>query len=132
MKSYVIGRLGSIYRSLKIWFTYSFFFETSVDNIKNCYYKKGQSLQNETENSYQKFIAKCDRGLLQSVSGFTKSDRLLLQSASGITKCDRLLLQSASGITKCDRLLLQSTLGITKCDRLLLQKCDRLLLQSET
>ena len=59
-------------------------------------------LQNETENSYQKLITKCDRGLLQSASGITKSDRLLLQSASGITKCDRLLLKSASGITKCD------------------------------
>ena len=61
-----------------------------------------QLLQNETENSYQKFITKCDRGLLQSVLGITKCERLLLQSASGITKCDRLLLQSASGITKCD------------------------------
>ena len=61
-----------------------------------------QLLQNETENSYQKFVTKCDRGLLQSASGITKCDRLLLQSASGITKCDRLLLQSASGITKCD------------------------------
>ena len=59
-------------------------------------------LQNETDNSYQKFITKYDRGLLQSASGITKYDRLLLQSPSGITKCDRLLLQSASGITKCD------------------------------
>ena len=33
-------------------------------------------LQNETENSYQKFITKCDRGLLQSASGITKCDRL--------------------------------------------------------
>ena len=64
----------------------------------------------------QKFITKCDRGLLQSASGITKCGRSLLQSASGITKCDRLLLQSASGITKCDRLLLQSASGITKCD----------------
>ena len=47
-----------------------------------------QLLQNETESSYQKFIAKCDRGLLQCVSGITKCDRSLLQSASGITKCD--------------------------------------------
>ena len=102
MKSHVIGRLNSIYRSLKIWFTYSFFFETLVDNIKNWYYKVRQLLQNETENSYQKFITKCDRGLLQSASGITKCDRLLLQSASSITKCDRLLLQSVTGITKCD------------------------------
>ena len=56
-------------------------------------------LENETDNSYQKIIAKCDRGLLQSASGITKYDRLLLQSVSGITKCDRLLLQSVSGIT---------------------------------
>ena len=40
------------------------------------------------------------------------------QQGNFITKCDRLLLQSVSGITKCDRLLLQSTSGITKCDRL--------------
>ena len=68
------------------------------------------------------FITKCDRLLLQSVSGITKCDRLLLQSASGITKCDRLLLQSGSGITKCDKLyykvrqLLQSVTIITKWD----------------
>ena len=62
-----------------------------------------QLLQNETENSYQKFVTKCDRGLLQSASGITKCDRLLLQSVSGITKCDRLLLQSAPGITKCEK-----------------------------
>ena len=47
-----------------------------------------QLLQNETENSYQKFTTKCDRGLLQSASGIIKCDRLLLQSARGITKCD--------------------------------------------
>ena len=47
------------------------------------------------------FITKCDRLLLQSVSGITKCDRL-------ITKCARYykvwqtLLQSVSGITKCD------------------------------
>ena len=45
-------------------------------------------LQNDTENSYNKGITKCDRLLLQSASGITKSDRLLLQSASGITNCD--------------------------------------------
>ena len=33
-----------------------------------------QSLQNGTENSYQKFITKRDRSLLQSVSGITKCD----------------------------------------------------------
>ena len=59
-----------------------------------------QLLQNETENSYQIFIIKFDRGLLQGASGITKCNRLLLQTASGIT-CDRLLLQSLSGITKC-------------------------------
>ena len=47
-----------------------------------------QLLQNKTESIYQKFITKCDRGLLQSASGITKCNRLLLQSASGITKCD--------------------------------------------
>ena len=77
------------------------FFDILVDNIKNCYYKVRQLLQNETKNSYQKFTTKCDRSLLQSVEGITKCDRLLLQTASGITKCDRLLLQSASGFTKC-------------------------------
>ena len=61
-----------------------------------------QLLQNETESSHQKFITKCDSGLLQSASGIIKCDRLLLQSASGITKRDRLLLRRASGITKCD------------------------------
>ena len=38
------------------------------------------------------------------------------QHSSFITKCDRLLLQSVSGITKFDRLLLQSPSGITKRD----------------
>ena len=47
-----------------------------------------QLLQNETENSYQKFITKCDKGLLQCASGIAKCGRSLLQSASGITKCD--------------------------------------------
>ena len=32
-----------------------------------------------------------------------------------ITKCDRLLLQSVSGIVKCDRLYLQSASGIIRC-----------------
>ena len=73
-----------------------------VDNIKNWYYKTTQLLQNVTENSYQKFITKCDRVLLQSAPGITKCDRLLSQGASGITKCDKLLLQSVAGITKCD------------------------------
>ena len=45
-------------------------------------------LQNATENSYQKFVTKCNKGLLQSASGITMCVRLLLQSASGITKCD--------------------------------------------
>ena len=65
-------------------------------------------LQSGPDNSYQKFITKCERGLLQSVSG--------IQNASGITKCDRLLLQTPLGITKCDRLLIQSASGITKCN----------------
>ena len=73
-----------------------------------------QLLQNETENKYQKFLAQCERGLLQ---------RLPLQGASDIRECDRLLLQSASVITKCDRLLLQSASVITKCDKLLIKKC---------
>ena len=52
------------------------------------YYKVRKLLQNETDNSYQKFITTCDRGLLQSALGIKKCDRLLLQSAPGITKCD--------------------------------------------
>ena len=43
-------------------------FETLVDNIKNWFYKVELSLQNEKGNSYQKFMAKCNRGILQSVS----------------------------------------------------------------
>ena len=39
-----------------------------------------QLLHNETENSYQKFVAKCDRGWLQCAPGITKCDRSLLQS----------------------------------------------------
>ena len=54
------------------------------------------------KNSYQKFITKCDRGLLQSASGITKCDRPSLKSALGIAKRDRLFLQSASDIKKCD------------------------------
>ena len=51
------------------------FFETlAYNNIEHWQCKVGQLLKNETENSYYKVIAKCDR--------------LLLQSASGITKCD--------------------------------------------
>ena len=40
------------------------------------------------KNSYQKFITKCDRGILQSAPGITKYDRLVVQNTSGITKCD--------------------------------------------
>ena len=58
-----------------------------------------QLSQNEAENSYQKFITKWDKGLLQSASSITKCDRTLLQKVSGIKKYDRLLLQSSSGIT---------------------------------
>ena len=39
-----------------------------------------------------------------------------VRQSNFITKCDRLLLQSVSGVTKCDRLLLQSASGIIKCD----------------
>ena len=48
------------HRSLKIYFTYSFLFETLSDNTKNWCYKMRQLLQNETENCYQ--------NLLQSVT----------------------------------------------------------------
>ena len=93
------------------------FFETlTYNNIENRWYKVRQLLKNETENSYYKVITKCDRNLLQSLSGITKCGRLLLQSSSGITKCDRPLLQSASGITKFGRLFLQSVRVITKWD----------------
>ena len=53
-----------------------------------------------------------------------------MRQSNFITKCDRLLLQSVSGITKCDRMLLQSASGITKCDRLYYKV--RLALQSAT
>ena len=43
-----------------------------------------QLLQKETENSYQKFILKCDRGLLQSTSGIAKCDRSLLESVTPV------------------------------------------------
>ena len=54
------------------------------------------------------FITKCDRLVLQSVSGITKCGRLLLQNASGITKGDRIyykvhqVLKSATVITTRD------------------------------
>ena len=75
-----------------------------------------QLLQYETENSYQTFIAKYSRRLLQCASGITKCDRSLLQSVSIIIKCNRSLLRSALGITKRGSSLLQSASGITKCD----------------
>ena len=46
-----------------------------------------------------------------------------VQQSNFITKCDRLLLQIVSGITKCDRLLLQNASGITECDRLYYKLC---------
>ena len=46
-----------------------------------------QLLEKEKENSYQKFITKCDRLLRQCMSGITKCDRLLLLSAASITNC---------------------------------------------
>ena len=46
-----------------------------------------QLLEKEKENSYQKFITKCDRLLWQYMSGITKCDRLLLLSAASITNC---------------------------------------------
>ena len=45
-----------------------------------------QLLQNEKDNSYQKFIAKCKRGLLQSVSVLQSVTDYYIQSASIITK----------------------------------------------
>ena len=50
-----------------------------------------QLLQSETEHSHQKFITKCDRGLLQCASGIKKCDRSSLQSSSGIARRDRSL-----------------------------------------
>ena len=41
-------------RFLKRKFIYSILFETLADDIKNWYYKVRQSLQNETDNNYQK------------------------------------------------------------------------------
>ena len=66
----------------------------------------GQLLQNETENSYQKFITKCDRGLLQSASSIAKCDHCyynvpqVLQSVTGCYYKVRQVLQSVTFITK--------------------------------
>ena len=66
----------------------------------------GQLLQNETENSYQKFITKYDRGLLQSASSITKCDHCyynvpqVLQSVTGCYYKVRQVLQSVTFITK--------------------------------
>ena len=57
--------------------------------MKNWYYKVRQLLENETENSHQKFITKCDRGLLQSASGITKCARYYKVLQAVITKCFR-------------------------------------------
>ena len=71
---------------LKNLFSYSNLFNNLVDNIENWYCKVRHLLQNGTDSSYQKFITKCESGLLQSASGITKCDKLLLQNMSGITK----------------------------------------------
>ena len=42
-----------------------------------------------TENSYYEGVAKCDRHLLQSVSGIKKCYILLYQRMPGIIKCKR-------------------------------------------
>ena len=102
---WVVFILSSKFSSSTVFF---FFFETLVDNIKNWSYKVRQLLQNETENSYQEFITKCDRGLFQSALGITKCVRYYKVWQTVITKCVRYY--------KCDRLLLQSAIGITKCD----------------
>ena len=52
-------------------------------------------------------ITKCDRKLLQSVTG---------TNVTGITMFDRKLLQNVKGFTKCDKKLLKSVAGITKCE----------------
>ena len=67
-------------------------------NIKNWYHKVIELLQNETKI----VIRKCDRGLLQSVSGTTKCIRYYKVWQYVITKCDGLLLKNFSSITKCD------------------------------
>ena len=65
-----------------------------------------QLLQNETENSYQIFITKFDRGLLQGASGITKCNRLLLyklRQALRVTGCYYKVcqaLQSVAVVTK--------------------------------
>ena len=46
------------------------------------YERVRQLLQNETENTYEKFITKCYRSLLQRASGITKCNRLLSQTVS--------------------------------------------------
>ena len=46
-----------------------------------------------------KAITKCDKKLLQSVTGIIKYDKKLIQRVTGITKCDKKLV---TGITKYD------------------------------
>ena len=55
-------------------------------------------------------ITKCDKKLLQKVTGITKYDSYYKVWQKVITKCDRYykvlqVLQSATGITKCDKKL---------------------------
>ena len=63
-----MSSLGWISPCRSLFSSRTILFETLVDNVKYWFYKVKQSLQNEKDNIYQKFITKCNRGLLQSVS----------------------------------------------------------------
>lgn len=51
---------------------------------------------------WQRYITKCNRELLQSVTRFTECDRNSLQSVVGIKKSDKKLLETVACITKCE------------------------------
>ena len=63
-----MSSLGWISPCRSLFSSRTILFETLVDNVKYWFYKVKQSLQNEKDNIYKKFITKCNRGLLQSVS----------------------------------------------------------------
>ena len=71
-----------------------------------------QLLQNETKSSYQKFITKCDRGLLQSATDCYYKVRQALQSVTGRYYKVRQVLQSVTVITKWDLTASQANMQI--------------------
>ena len=75
-----MSSLGWMSSCRRLFSSHTILFETLVDNIKNWFYKVKQSLKNEKDNSYEKFITKCNRSLLQSVS--------ILKSVTLLTRRD--------------------------------------------